>query len=483
MYRHLIGLSLVAGASAQCLPPLRSNYDFKGVGSDSTTPFDLKWDYESATDYFMSHYDALKAAAQKKVDAGTSADLSTAIFDVGVDKSIAYTTVQAAQGLLFACAATPGATCERAATMAYICGDDVPTIVCNGTTITATYADPKEYSVSVAGNTWSVKYSNGAVLATGSVGTPTSTITPITQQCVSDGLCTDPVSITLAEDILPTSDADLEFVDPSTGTSFVLDYERASAREYFHTLYLSGVASLAEYPLPDSFSLFGTTYDPIYTNTYNACDDKTGAEKTTCEKDQFLAEMCSGAPTLNCDTAGVVKASYLDGSAAYRLDNDGATWAVKYNLAGTLMDNTLVTAAIGSGAMVITPMTQADAANPVSVTLATAFEPLYLGAYDLNNDETDVACPFGTVSASCTDSVLSVSGCYTTEAGWVAVDADKDGVLDTEDDDDDNDGVTDVRELADGTDPLDLNDFEPCSKLEEAGVAQAYIDGQCCQCV
>ena len=48
--------------------------------------------------------------------------------------------------------------------MAYICSDSVPAIACDGDTITATYADPQEYSVSVEGNTWSVKYSNGAVL-------------------------------------------------------------------------------------------------------------------------------------------------------------------------------------------------------------------------------------------------------------------------------------------------------------------------------
>lgn len=431
MYRSLVGLSFVAGASAQCLPPLRSNYDFKGVGPDSTTPFDLKWQYESATDYFMSHYDALKAAAQAKVDSGDSTDLSSAMADVGTEKGIATDTVQAAQGLLASCASTPGATCERAATMAYICGDSVPTIVCDtdAGTVTATYADPQEYSVSVEGNTWSVKYSNGAVLATGSVGTPASTITPITQQCVSDGLCTDPVSIALTEDILPTSDANLKFLDPATGTSFVLDYEESSARDYFHTLYLSGKAALGDAPLPSSFAAYGEIYDPIYTNTYNACPEVDGTADTTCEKDTFLAEMCDKGPTLDCSTAGVVKASYLDGDA-YRLDNDESTWAVKYNLAGSLMDKTLVTASIGSGAASITPMTQADANNPVSVTLAQPFEPLYLDAYNLNTDETDVSCPFGTVSASCTDSLLSLSGCFTNEADWVAVDADKDGALD-----------------------------------------------------
>ena len=476
MYRYLAGLSLVATANADCLPPLRSNYDFKGVGPSSTTPFELKWQSESATDYFMSHYVALKAAAQAKVDAETSADLSTAMAAVGTEKSIDAAIMQASQVLLGACSSeaacqvvygtdtsfcsTPGAACERAATLAYMCSAAVPTIECGADYITATYEDPEEYSVSTEGNTWSVKYSNGDVLATGSVGTPVNSITPITQLCVDDELCDSAVTIELYEDILPTSEADLKYLD-DTGTKFVLDYERASAREYFHTLYLSGLAAVDGYPLPASFAGFGTVYGPIYTNTYNECDDKTGADKTTCEKDQFLSEMCDNGPTTNCDTAGVVKASYNDGSAAYTLDNDASTWSVRYTADDKHKDKILVTGAIGSGATSVTPMTQKDDANPVSVTLATAFEPLYLDAYDLNTDETDVTCPFGTVSASCTDSVLSVSGCYTTDAAWVAADADKDGVLDGDDAfpndasesvDTDGDGTGDV---ADGcpTDP------------------------------
>ena len=62
------------------------------------------------------------------------------------------------------------------------------------------------------------------------------------------------------------------------------------------------------------------------------------------------------------------------------------------------------------------------------------------------------------------------------------VDTDGDEIGNNADDDDDNDGVTDVREIADVTKPLDATDFNECSRLEEAGVAQAYIDGQCCKC-
>ena len=48
--------------------------------------------------------------------------------------------------------------------------------------------------------------------------------------------------------------------------------------------------------------------------------------------------------------------------------------------------------------------------------------------------------------------------------------------------DSDSDGVTNLREITDATSPKDVTDFNECSKLEEAGVAQAYIDGQCCKC-
>ena len=48
--------------------------------------------------------------------------------------------------------------------------------------------------------------------------------------------------------------------------------------------------------------------------------------------------------------------------------------------------------------------------------------------------------------------------------------------------DSDSDGVTNLREITDGTSPKDVTKFKECSRLEEAGVAQAYIDGQCCKC-
>jgi hypothetical protein len=62
------------------------------------------------------------------------------------------------------------------------------------------------------------------------------------------------------------------------------------------------------------------------------------------------------------------------------------------------------------------------------------------------------------------------------------VDTDGDSVADADDDDDDDDGVTDVREVTDGTDPLKAGEFLECSKLEEAEDASGYIEEQCCSC-
>lgn len=201
MYMYLS----LTSASASCLPPLR-NYDFKGVGPSSTTPFDLKWEYESAKNYFMSHYNALKAAAEE-----LNVDMSAAMEVVGTNKNIANATITASQNLWTSCSlADSPKTCEESVTMAYVC--DLPTIEC-GDTVTATYADPNQYSVSVEGNTWSIKYSNGHVLATGSVGTPAGVITPVKQPCVEDSLCDTAVNITLAENILPTSDSNLVVAD------------------------------------------------------------------------------------------------------------------------------------------------------------------------------------------------------------------------------------------------------------------------------
>lgn len=384
MYMYLIGLSLTASASASCLPPLR-NYDFKGVGPSSTTQFDLKWEYESAKNYFMSHYNALKAAAEE-----LNADMSTAMAAVGTNKNITNATITASQNLWTSCSLTalPKA-CEEMVTMTYVC--DLPTIVC-GDTVTATYADPNQYSVSVEGNTWYIKYSNGHVLATGSVGTPASVITPVNQPCVEDSLCDTAVDIILAENILPTSDSNLVVAD-----TFVLDID--DSKDYFHSHYAALKATAnSTGPLPEAFGNLGLPTDQVLAAQmiYTACG--TDIE---CEKTVVHTASCMGV-TVNCSDGE--KWFYNDGDQ-YTVDTTEDAWTVRYG------DKVLATAPIGQGTMSITPITQAGA-NTVPVSLATPFEPLYLGAYKLST----MTCEFGTPVSTCTDGVLHLSGCYSTHA-------------------------------------------------------------------
>lgn len=82
-----------------------------------------------------------------------------------------------------------------------------------------------------------------------------------------------------------------------------------------------------------------------------------------------------------------------------------------YNESGAIYNKVLASASIGDGAMTITPMTQTNPSNPVTVNLTTPFEPLYLGAYDLG---TTVTCEFGTPVSTCTNDLLDLSGCYAT---------------------------------------------------------------------
>lgn len=53
-------------------------------------------------------------------------------------------------------------------------------------------------------------------------------------------------------------------------------------------------------------------------------------------------------------------------------------------------------------------------------------------------------------------------------------------ICSTDTTDDDNDGVSNTREIADGTNPLDANDYNPCSKFEEANDHINFINEQCC---
>ena len=150
--------------------------------------------------------------------------------------------------------------------------------------------------------------------------------------------------------------------------------------------------------LPGAFGSLGLPQANVDSATavYNACGDNIDCEKNLIHAATSLGD------TVDC-TDGE-KWFYNDGDQ-YSVDTTEDAWTVRYG------DKVLATAPIGQGATTITPITQVDANNPVSVSLATPFEPLYLGAYNLG---TTVTCEFGTPVSTCTNNLLSLSGCYAT---------------------------------------------------------------------
>lgn len=221
-------------------------------------------------------------------------------------------------------------------------------------------------------------------------------------------------TIQLDEPIMPTSDSNLVL-----GSRFVLDIDDSKNYLHSHYAYLKAIASpLGD--LPAAFGMLGLPQANVDSATaiYNDCGDNTD-----CEKNLIHAATCLG-DTVDC-TDGE-KWFYNDGDQ-YSVDTTEDAWTVRYG------DKVLATAPIGQGATAITPITQVDANNPVSVYLATPFEPLYLGAYNLG---TTVTCEFGTPVSTCTNNLLSLSGCYATFS-------------------------------------------EECDSMSNAA---NYIDNQCCQC-
>lgn len=372
-------LYLLFPTAYACLPPLRSNYNFHDVPAGSG--FDLVENKQSVEDYFYETQVALEALAYT-ANTNMTLGFDIAGASLGADLS-------GAKQIWTLC--NSDETCTRAAVIAGACA--LPTLTC-GDNVTAQYLDPQEYSVHVQNNTWSIQYSNGHVLATEKVGVAATFITPVTQLCnsIAPSICPNMQTILLDEPILPTSDSNL-----IVGDSFVLDID--DSKDYLHSHYAAlKAAASAEGSLPDAFGLLGLPQENVDSATaiYNACGDDI-----ECEKDLMHAATCLG-DTVDCSDGE--KWFYNDGDM-YSVDTTESAWTVRYG------DKVLATAPIGQGATTITPITQVDPNNPVSVSLATPFEPLYLGAYDLG---TTVTCSFGTPTATCTDDVLALSGCYAT---------------------------------------------------------------------
>ena len=375
--KHLVALGFL-GLGSACLPPLRSDYNFHDVPNGAG--FALVENIESVEDYFYETQQALEALASV-ADANMSLGFDTAGTTLGVDLSGPKQIWQLCNS---------EEVCTRAAVRAGLC--EVPTLTC-GDSVTAQYLDPQEYSVHVENNTWSIQYSSGHVLATAKVGVAATFITPVTQLChsIAPSICPSVQTIQLDKPIMPNSTSNL-----IVGDTFVLDID--DSKDYFHSHYAALKAAASPMGLPDAFGMLGLPQESVDSATaiYNQCGDNID-----CEKTLIHAAACLG-DTVDC-TSGE-KWSYNDGDM-YSVDTTEDAWTVRYG------DKVLASAPIGQGANTITPITQADPNNPVSVSLATPFEPLYLGAYNLG---TTVTCEFGTPTATCTDDVLQLSGCYAT---------------------------------------------------------------------
>lgn len=377
-------LYLLLPTAYACLPPLRSNYNFHDVPFGSG--FALVEDIQSVEDYFYETQVALEALALAA--ATTSSTTMEAGFDIaaatlGADLSAAKQTWQICNS---------DEVCTRNLVRTGMC--EIATLSCEGDSVTARYDDHEEYSVHVENNTWSIQYSSGHILATEKVGVAASFITPVTQLChsIAPSICSEMQTIQLDEPIMPNSTSNL-----LVGDTFILDID--NSKEYFHSHYaaLKALASSLG-SLPDAFGMLGLPQANVDSATaiYNECGDNID-----CEKNLIHAAACLG-DTVDC-TSG--ETWFYNDGGNYIVDTTEDAWTVRYG------DKVLATAPIGQGAETITPITQADPNNPVSVTLATPFEPLYLGAYDLG---TTVTCEFGTPTATCTDDVLELSGCYAT---------------------------------------------------------------------
>lgn len=383
-------LYLLLPTAFACLPPLRSNYNFHDVPAGSG--FELVENATSVETYFYETQKTLEAMAL------TAAGFDTTQMEAGFDIAGAAlgADLSGAKQIWQACSSAE--TCTKAAVRTGMC--TLPTLSCDGDRVTASYTDPKEYSVHVEGNTWSIKYSSGHVLATEKVGVAAAFITPVTQLCYAlthqftNPICPQMQTIQLIEPIMPTSTSNLQVAD-----TFVLDID--DSKDYFHSHYdylkqRTVDENLGD--LPAAFGSLGLTADQLLAAQmiYAQC-----GTDISCEKNVVHAASCLG-DTVDCN--GGEKWFYNDGDQ-YSVDTTEDAWTVRYG------DKVLATAPIGQGTKTITPINQADENNTVSVSLVTEFEPLYLGAYDIG---TTVTCAFGTPVSTCTNNLLDLSGCYAT---------------------------------------------------------------------
>lgn len=385
-------LYLLLPTAYACLPPLRSNYNFHDVPAGSG--FELVENATSVEDYAYKNFLTLEGSVYFYATTN-GLDMSTAFDNLGV----IYGDLSGAKRVHTECS---DAACKKNQSFVEFCKLD--TITC-GDSVTARYDDKEHYYVAVDGNTWSIRYKEDKdaandpsdhILATEKVGVAATFITPVHQDChkITPSICPQMQIIQLMEPIMPNSTSNLQVAD-----TFVLDID--DSKDYFHSHYAALKAAASPMGLPGSFGMLGLSQDHVDSATaiYNAC--ASNSDIIQCEKTVVHAASCLG-DTVDCNDGE--KWFYNDGDQ-YSVDTTEDAWTVRYG------DKVLATAPIGQGTKTITPINQADANNPVSVSLVTEFEPLYLGAYDLG---TTVTCAFGTPVSTCTNDLLSLSGCYAT---------------------------------------------------------------------
>lgn len=380
-------LYLLLPTAYACLPPLRSNYNFHDVPAGSG--FALVENIQSVENYFYETQKALEALAlvANSIDMASGFDIAGGMLNV---------SLSGAKQIWELCNSEE--VCTRANVRTGMCA--FSTLTC-GDSVTARYDDGDHYYVAVDGNTWTIRYKEDKdaandpsdhILATEKVGVAADEITPVSQLCHTLGACSEMQKIQLDEPIMPNSTSNL-----LVGDTFILDID--DSKDYFHSHYaaLKAVASPLG-SLPEAFGLLGLPQADVDSATaiYNQCGNNIDCEKTLVH-----AATCLG-DTVDCSDG---EKWFYDDGGNYTVDTTEYAWTVRYG------DKVLATAPIGEGTKTITPITQVDPNHPVSVSLATPFEPLYLGAYNLG---TPVTCEFGIPTATCTGDILQLSGCYAT---------------------------------------------------------------------
>lgn len=345
-----------------CLPPLYEQYEFPLNGAE----FHLVQDIQSTEDY---HY-MTQRTIEELAYTYNSVDMEQGFN--GLTFMLSQEIVDQAKQIWHTCERKE--TCTRYELWKIMCKEHT----CSGDSITVTYP-PDGFQASVD-DQWYIKY-NTHTFASGTPGVASATIIPIEQYCYTFGTCPEQQNITLTKPILPYSKSSFHLETR-------LEYDLESAKDFFHSQYTDlKNQALQKGPLPDSFATLDISQDNIdaLTMVYEACEDEA------CERYIMYTATCAG-PT-RCGTTVQVDLN----PSHYYVEILDTNWQVK-----NTNKDIIAEAPIGESATQIT-------IGGKTVLLATPYEPLYLGAYNIGET---VTCEFGTPEATCIDDTLHLSGCY-----------------------------------------------------------------------